>query len=163
MRLGILGSAAIAILSGLCLSLAPSANAAGPARLQIADDASSDSGDAATEPMDAPADDQTAPSGGGGDVTAHCEVTDCVFCDNVLLTIEGGPEGVHFTSNGESSYVTIYSTNGGVTGDYTMTCSWQYEDQPHQCTASVAVSGTNRNVFMQASSTNCEYTSVSEF
>lgn len=94
---------------------------------------------------------------------AECNVRDCFFCNEVRLSIEGGPAGTQFYGNGESSTLTIDGES--LAGDYSFSCSYIYdggaEKVPKGCSGSFSLTGEGSHVNIGVTDP-CEYSRVDE-
>jgi|APMI01.1.fsa_nt_gi hypothetical protein len=94
-------------------------------------------------------------------ISVRCDT--CFFCSSsTKLTLHDRRPGVSFSGNGSSSAVGIVGAPGAIAGTYGYACSWTSGKKQKGCAGQLFVSGAKRNITIQASDVNCEYTRVFE-
>lgn len=94
-------------------------------------------------------------------ITVRCDT--CFFCSSTTkLNLHGRRAGVNFSGNGSSSAVGIVGAPSAIAGTYGYACSWTSGKKQKGCAGQLFVSGAKRNITIQASDVNCEYTRVFE-
>jgi hypothetical protein len=95
-------------------------------------------------------------------IMVSCEVKDCLLCNDIKLSIQGGPGGVSFSNlDGRFSIGSVYSS-GTAAGQYQFSCSWTSGGRRGGCSGSINLGGAAR-VIINASSTNCQSTTINAF